>query len=172
MCEEYNNSDIYIFKNLFDDNLCSELIRIYDAQNVNDNELSLSKEENRNTDYKIYQKIRELLYQFFKVNAYAEITSDAGYTIHKHKKTTILKKEDISDHEKYFNNLVNTGVVFVNLNDDNDISFVFPEQDVTIKVKKGSAILFPTFWTHPYKIIELPKSSYYLKTFLLENCCP
>ena len=42
------------------------------------------------------------------------------------------------------------------LNDDHDGGiFEFPHQDVSIKLKKGSIIIFPPYWTHPHRVTEL-----------------
>jgi hypothetical protein len=49
----------------------------------------------------------------------------------------------------------NASVIFT-LNDDFEGGiFEFPYHDVTIKLEKGSAVMFPPFWTHPHKTTEL-----------------
>jgi len=41
------------------------------------------------------------------------------------------------------------------LNDDHDGGvFEFPYQDVSLKLKKGSVILFPPYWTHPHRVTD------------------
>ena len=43
--------------------------------------------------------------------------------------------------------------VIIALNDDYDGGeFVFPSQEIIVKLKKGQAIAFPPYWTHPHKV--------------------
>ena len=86
MCEEYNNTDIYIIKNTLHDDLCSELIRIHSLTEKK-NCTSLNKENNMSTDNKINKKIIKLLHKFLKVNKFINIKGDSGYKIYKHKET-------------------------------------------------------------------------------------
>ena len=42
------------------------------------------------------------------------------------------------------------------------------QQDVSIKLKKGEIVIFPPYWTHPYKIRTTDSNSvtYILKTWM------
>ena len=41
--------------------------------------------------------------------------------------------------------------VIIALNDDYEGGeLVFPNQDVVVKLKKGQAVAFPPYWTHPH----------------------
>lgn len=175
MCEEYQNSNIYIASNVLDTSLCDELVRIYqiNKRNILDNCLYLNKINDRNTDFKVYTKLRELILKIFKANKYIKVNADEGYTIYNHMHETELKKELICNHAKYFNNLIKSLVIFINLNDNKqEANFEFPDQEVSIKIEKGSAVIFPPYWTHPYKITETTEKVLYLKVNLLEYCCP
>lgn len=50
----------------------------------------------------------------------------------------------------------------------NDTDLYFPKQDVSIKLKKGEIVIFPPYWTHPYKIRATDSNSvtYILKTWM------
>lgn len=172
MCEEINNSNIYIFDNLIDDKLCNEIIRIYNIKNINQEYACISKIEDRNTDYKVYNRIIELLTSFVNVNKYVNFNYDSGYIIYNYKEGINLIKEDISSDKEYFSNLVKTMVLIISLDDkDEKGEFIFPYQKEKIKLKKGTAILFPSFWTHPYEMRSTLNDCYFLKTFILESCC-
>ena len=59
--------------------------------------------------------------------------------------------------------------VIIALNGDYDGGqFYFPNQDVTIKLKKGQIITFPPFWTHPHatKTLENNTFRYTINTWL------
>ena len=61
--------------------------------------------------------------------------------------------------------------VIICLNDDYDGSeFYFPAQDYKIKLKKGEAIAFPPYWTHPHEV-SAPENGtfrYTINTWLYE----
>jgi hypothetical protein len=46
------------------------------------------------------------------------------------------------------------------LNDDcpNGL-FQFPNQNLSLKLKKGSVLIFPPYWSHPYKTNEVPSKT-------------
>jgi hypothetical protein len=47
------------------------------------------------------------------------------------------------------------------LNDDYEGGvFHFPNQDVHVRLKKGSVILFPPYWTHPHEVDEPTNNTY------------
>jgi beta-galactosidase beta subunit len=50
----------------------------------------------------------------------------------------------------------------------NDTDLYFPIQDVSIKLKTGEIVIFPPYWTHPYKIRATDSNSvtYILKTWM------
>lgn len=175
MCEEYQNSDIYVASNVLDNKLCDELIRIYNIHNksADSNCVCLNRNEYNNTDFKVYKKLRELLLKIFDINKYININADEGYILYSHHHESILKKEPLCTYEKYYNNLINSLIIFININDnEQEATFKFPEQEISLKIEKGSAILFPPYWTHPYKITGTSKRVLYLKVFMLEYCCP
>lgn len=68
------------------------------------------------------------------------------------------------DHDK-----IRCLTVIAALNDfDSKTDLYFPKQDVSIKLKKGEFVVFPPYWTHPYKIRtdDPQKMTYILKTWM------
>ena len=51
--------------------------------------------------------------------------------------------------------------IIIALNEDYDGGeLCFPEQDFTIKLRKGQAVAFPPYWTHPHYTNELKNNTY------------
>ena len=59
--------------------------------------------------------------------------------------------------------------VIIALNDYEGGEFYFPIQKKTIKLKKGQAITFPPYWTHPHEVSEPQNGTvrYTINTWLL-----
>jgi hypothetical protein len=56
---------------------------------------------------------------------------------------------------------IRVATMVVALNDDyNEGIYNFPTQDVKIKLKQGSALLFPPYWTHPHNVSKIENSKY------------
>jgi predicted MPP superfamily phosphohydrolase len=54
----------------------------------------------------------------------------------------------------------NSSMIFT-LNDDYDGGmFNFPYYDITVKLKKGSVIIFPPFWTHEHQVYKVENNTY------------
>jgi predicted 2-oxoglutarate/Fe(II)-dependent dioxygenase YbiX len=54
----------------------------------------------------------------------------------------------------------NSSMVFT-LNDDYEGGmFNFPYYDITVKLKKGSVIIFPPFWTHEHQVYKVENNTY------------
>tara|TARA_B100001142_G_C14224093_1_gene612749 strand:- start:346 stop:930 length:585 start_codon:yes stop_codon:yes gene_type:complete len=53
--------------------------------------------------------------------------------------------------DKFHKDSVRMYSIIIALNDDYEGGELhFPQQDVTVKLKRGQAILFPPYWTHPH----------------------
>jgi len=51
--------------------------------------------------------------------------------------------------------------IVVALNDDYEGGeFIFPLQDYKIKLKKGQALMFPPYWTHPHRTEDLKNGTF------------
>jgi hypothetical protein len=99
------------------------------------NEINSKIKLNANTGYdlrKIYGKTR------YHIDNISEIMNS---------NITFIKQGKIDEYRM----VRNSSIIFT-LNDDYDGGeFIFPYQQVSIKLKKGSVILFPPYWTHPHE---------------------
>lgn len=64
----------------------------------------------------------------------------------------------------------NSSIIF-GLNDDYDDGiFSFPYHNINIKLKKGSVIIFPPYWTHPHNVSNLNDTfRYTISTWSFQN---
>jgi hypothetical protein len=68
------------------------------------------------------------------------------------------KKKYINWNDEYTTRL--SSLVF-QLNDDYDGGlFIFPKYDISIKLEKGSVIIFPPYWTHKHGTTELVNNTF------------
>jgi hypothetical protein len=82
-------------------------------------------------------------------------------------KLTFINEQGKGDHF-----LIRTASAIFALNDDHEGGvFNFPCHDVKIKLKKGSCLLFPPYWTHPHEVSKLENDTYRytLSTWFCEN---
>ena len=61
--------------------------------------------------------------------------------------------------------------IIINLNDEySGGEFYFSKQDVKIRLKKGEAICFPPYWTHPHEVssVSFGEYRYTINTWILQ----
>ena len=69
---------------------------------------------------------------------------------------TFIKNNKMGDYK-----MVRTASIIFTLNDDYEGGeFKFTYHNVKVKLKKGSVIIFPPFWTHPHETEELLNDTY------------
>jgi len=67
-----------------------------------------------------------------------------------------IKNNHVGDYKM----IRNSSIIFA-LNDNYDGGlFFFPEQDISFKLKKGSVLIFPPYWTHPHEVSALKNNTY------------
>jgi hypothetical protein len=123
-------------------------------------------------DELIFKRVSIILNKLHTAHPDFKGTQDDGYTLRKifggtkrhidgvHSKTTGLK------------NFVRCLSMIIVLNDDYDGGvFCFPTQGLKFRVKKGQAILFPPYWTHPHSVTSVGEgqSRYTINTWILEK---
>jgi len=94
-------------------------------------------------------------YTFRKI--YGETRSHIdGITKIYNSNVTFIKENNSGDYR-----MIRKLSIIFSLNDDYDGGiFNFPYQNVSIKLKKGSLLLFPPYWTHPHNCTELENNTY------------
>jgi hypothetical protein len=180
------NNHIYVFNNTFSDDLCDRLISLFEnndiikdeevyefggnvlATTIGDIPLSMDKE--------IFNVVTKITYYLNRRRKHVQLKSDSGYCLRKIRGKTRLhvdsfvgdKKDDISGVIK-IKNARKLSLIFALNSDYEGGELCFPDQDFKIKLKKGQAIAFPVYWTHPHYTNELYNNTfrYTINTWLL-----
>lgn len=105
---------------------------------------------------KQYKLIGNTGFQLRKIYGETKLHFDGINQIEYKKDLWFIKNRTIGDKKTIRN------VTFVmHLNDDYEGGlFKFPLQDIEVKLKKGSVIIFPPYWTHPHCVSELENNTY------------
>lgn len=162
---EYVPCNIFVIDNVMDDAFCDEMVKFIDdhqkimkhapfIHNKNNVECHIIQTDNfKECDNKIFQRITRLISTFKFFNTFPRVQRDVGYSLRKiygktHKHTDELMHVEL-DHGTY----VRSCSLIIKLN-DNYIggTYRFPYHELSINPKKGSAILFPPYWTHPHEV--------------------
>lgn len=179
-------NQIFVFDDVINTESCNELIKIINEEatrkdnwssnnNVECYPLSVAEikdEEVRKRMDDMIFKIINPLCKIFQNEFGIPCSSDGGYTLRKIVGETRMHADGVSNDSNvnlYNKNNIRQMSVIIALNDDyDDGEFVFTEQCVRIKLKKGQLIAFPPYWTHPHKV-ETPMNDtvrYTINTWL------
>jgi len=93
---------------------------------------------------------------------------DDGYTLRKINGGSKLHTQGIDCKENFIPCLS----LIIGLNDDYDGGvFCFPNQGLKINLKKGEALLFPPYWTHPHSVTSVSEGQarYTVNTCIMEK---
>lgn len=67
----------------------------------------------------------------------------------------------IKENKKDDYKMVRNSSIIFGLNDDYDGGlYNFPYYDITFKLKKGSVVIFPPYWTHEHQVYEVENNTY------------
>lgn len=180
---------IFLFNNAIPDDLCNEMISLIDRKikngttteevykknsNVRSDNFMLpeilheNKELYEKLDSKIYKCVNNICVKL--CNEYKtkiQINGDSGYQIRRIKGPTrehtdgiVLSEFVTADNMMAIKNVRTMSLIFALNGDYEGGEFCFPEQNIMIKLKKGQAIAFPPFWTHPHYTKELKDNTF------------
>ena len=176
---EYENSNIYVVENVIEKELCNKIISDINLVNCkklyfssNNNVECFKVNENEVTEMIEYftKKIMVLIDEMIFLKK-VPIGGMSNIEIRKVYGETRLHPDGTctdsvihptrNHHIKIVRSLTIVGV----LNDDYDGGeYYFPSQNVKLKLKAGSFVMFPPYWTHPHsvsKIITKPNCNEY-----------
>lgn len=125
----------------------------------------LMKETNKNL-----KLIYNSGYCFRKIYGKTRIHSDG--LLEKHKKNNITFIKNNINNKEMKDSLIRSSSVIIALNDNYDGGqFHFPNQNIKHKLKKGSVIIFPPYYTHPHETTELENNTfrYTINTWTLDE---
>ena len=191
--KELPKNQIFLFENILSDELCNKLIHTINSlatrecdyaegNNVKCTQISIDEIENSSLKetidsdiYKCIANIIEKLQSKYGIRC----RGDTGYDLKKIKGATRnhvdgtfpLIDTYVEKNKAIPNGLLRNMSVIIALNSDYEGGeFCFPEQNTSIKLKKGQALTFPPYWTHPHYTNDLKNGTfrYTITTWLTE----
>jgi len=190
---EYVDKNIIVFEDIINDEFCKELIQFIESNKDHFEEEILGTHYNvecfnlylevlkkkldsnnlssiLEIDQKIFLIIGQIIIALHAILMGFNGKEDSGYNLRKIFGGTKIHTDSITTggYKEY----IRCASVIINLNDDYDGGiFNFPKQDFSIKLKKGSAIVFPPYWTHPHEVSKVGEgqSRYTINTWLQEK---
>lgn len=193
---EYEPCNIYIIENFLNDDECTELIsfieqylhfsekwEINDSNNVECYNLimeDLKKKLNNNDLLSNILHIDEIIYNIFSnslklinsLTPYLRYDKDCGYQLRKNYGKTQLHSDSVNCNQSKSRDYIRTLSMIINLNENYTGGvYKFPLQNIECKLKKGSVIIFPPYWTHPHEVSSINdnESRYSIITWILEK---
>lgn len=176
------DTHIYIIDNVLNNEECDSIIKyINDSNNVNVKDDGIVRAhllhlyENNLSDIKMNEQIYKLCNKIFRSimhkNPFININGDVFYHLRKIYKETSLHIDEVrSTLQNFIDNKTRTIALIINLNDDYEGGvFNFPKQNIQHRLKRGSAILFPPFWTHPHEVSNVSSFRYTITTWGTER---
>jgi hypothetical protein len=185
--KELGTSNIYVIDNAFDSELCDKLINYIDSTKLK--KLSFSDtnnvecysvvtiEENETHSF-VIEKIKELFKSVSEKNDKIKIKGQTLFELRKVYGETRIHEDGIFNGEivETENNgktkVIRSLTIVITLNDDFEGGiYNFPNQNISIKPKKGTAILFPPYYTHPHSVsaVETGKFRYICSSWALDD---
>lgn len=172
-CKTRPHNQIFIFDDIISEDLCEKFIQFIDTKAIDETIV------NPNTNVKckavtliareepeLYQRMVEIRTTLSDVmTEFGVYTfSDSGYVLRKIHGSTRLHADSMLDFPKMpyvQRNQIRNLTMTIALNSDYDGGeFNFPCQNFKMKLKRGQAIVFPPFWTHPHYTDELHNDTY------------
>ena len=189
------DSSIFVIENIMSPEKCSEYIELIDSLSLTKMEVSTELKNNvecyavhfdkliasNSETYKKYDdEVFSIAHKAFEIvktiRPYITISNDSGYMVRKIYGETVPHIDNLitnvsCDNTVNINTIRSLSLIIV-LNDDYSGGiFSFPYQNVKHKLQKGSAIVFPPYWTHLHSVskVEDNKFRYTINTWALGN---
>jgi len=167
-------SNIFVIENVISDSLCNELVELVNTSPLTFKDLSKDGKNNaecyefslsdhlQENKYKNYDNLLvPIVYNCFdtvkKLRRDLKISMDCGYSLRKF----YGKTHDHIDwiYEDKNESRVLTLIIFLNDNYEGGV-FNFTSHNISYRLKKGSALLFPPYWTHPHNVTPVKNGHY------------
>jgi hypothetical protein len=126
----------------------------------------------REIDDLIFKGVNAILAAFREIRPEFKGIHDVGYTLRRIHGGTKRHVDGVHSKVGGFKNFVRCLSLIIVLNDDYDGGiFHFPTQNIKLKVKKGEAVMFPPYWTHPHSVTSVGEGQarYTINTWILEK---
>lgn len=168
---------IVVFENIVPDELCNQIITEYknsedwintytgygdknrdlrrcDAINISEDfVISKNKEVRQNIDNRLFECAAEAIKRYNKIFPTCNIREDSGYTLLRYQEGEFYKQH--TDSYKLHPRSVSCTF---SLNDDYEGGeFAFFDKKLTYRLKKGSALMFPSNFMYPHEVQPVTK---------------
>jgi hypothetical protein len=185
--KEVGTTNIYVIDDAFNGDLCDKLIEYIDSTKLkklsfsNNNNVecySVVDIEKNETHTLVINRIKELFKSVNQINDKIKIKGQTLFELRKVYGETRIHQDGVfnGDIVQTENNgkvkTVRSLTIVITLNDDFEGGiYTFPNQNISIKPKKGAAILFPPYYTHPHAVsaIEPGKFRYICSSWALDD---
>lgn len=188
-----SGSNIFTICDIFNTNQCDEIVNYinehesllqerdlrYASENHVECKFLSMKELMKNgvprsgiIDEKIFNRINAILNSVLLIRPDFKGVHDDGYTLRRIYGSTKHHIDGVHSKTSGFTKFIRSLSIIIILNDDYDGGiFNFPSQNLKLKVKKGEAIMFPPYWTHPHSVTSVceGQSQYAISTWILEK---
>ena len=154
------------------DNTYGYMEEYAESSNVQAKCVRISNFENKKfadiIDKEIYNFVYNITNRILEINPdITNIGSDSGYQLRKihgstRKHCDSVFPGTVPEDSKYIDvHAVRKLSLIIALNEDYEGGeFYFPNQDVTVKLKKRQCVLFPPYWTHPHEVSKPENNTY------------
>jgi hypothetical protein len=186
-------SNIFTVANIFTENDCNEIVNcimknssLWRQRDIGpgsnnyveckfllvDNLIKLDIHGAKELDSLIFKRVNAVLTALRDIRPDFKGVKDDGYTLRKIFGRTNLHADGVHSKTGGFEKFVRCLSFIIVLNDDYDGGiFNFPRQGLKFKVKKGEAVMFPPYWTHPHSVTSVGEGQarYTINTWILEK---
>jgi len=166
-------TNVFVIENVISDSLCDELIYLINNSPVIFRELSIEKTNNTECFELLLNTLQEDKYKKYdslifpiahncfdliqRIRGQIKIRNDCGYSIRKF----YGKTHEHIDWTYGNKNEYRVLSTIISLNDNYEGGlFNFTNHNISYKLKKGSALLFPPYWTHPHNVTAVKPGQY------------
>jgi hypothetical protein len=169
-----DNDFFYVFKR--EKSLLSVMNKSNNLNGITEDELKLHETI-------IHDKMKIIKNTMYQLNEKIHLGYNSGYDLRKIHGKTRCHTDGLSDiytsnvtfvDEPNVDNyrMVRFMSIIFALNDNHDGGiFRFPHHDISFKLKRGSVLLFPPFWTHPHEVSTVHNNTfrYTINTWALQK---
>ena len=155
---EYSNKDEYVPATVGSKDKTNTEVRKVKGLNISqDINIGKNREHRQNLDSELFAKVGEVINNYTKKFNEVRVKQDCGYSILKYEIGDFYKQ-----HTDSFTSMPRELSCSIALNDDYEGGeFGFFDRKKTIKMPKGSALVFPSNFMYPHEILPVKSGTRY-----------
>jgi predicted 2-oxoglutarate/Fe(II)-dependent dioxygenase YbiX len=156
LLNEFGNSDEWV-DTVVDDDVVNKNIRSATTIFLGAETISKNEKTRAQLDAKIFEAAGAAIQKYLALYPQAQVTRDTGYQLLRYE-TGQFYAQHIDSYEKH-NRCISCSFVINNGYEGGE--FAFFDRETTIKLPKGSAILFPSNFMFPHEILPVLSGTRY-----------